>query len=128
MMLRLYQEGGIIPYLKKHGLSALGDSGEVSSGEDGGSHGCANLKSSFSPSAIRHPGESVLTSRDRQLVRNWNVSGARLSPSPVVPDDANMIRGKLLEHSDSGAIDLIVTSGGTGLASPGCDARGNPGT
>ena len=25
MMLRLYQEGGIIPYLKKHGLSALGD-------------------------------------------------------------------------------------------------------
>jgi len=25
MMLRLYQEGGIIPYLKKHGLAALGD-------------------------------------------------------------------------------------------------------
>ena len=25
MMLRLYEEGGIIPYLKKHGLSALGD-------------------------------------------------------------------------------------------------------
>jgi 3-isopropylmalate/(R)-2-methylmalate dehydratase small subunit len=25
MMLRLYQEGGIIPYLKKHGLAALKD-------------------------------------------------------------------------------------------------------
>lgn len=25
MMLRLYQEGGIIPYLKKHGLNALSD-------------------------------------------------------------------------------------------------------
>ena len=25
MMLRLYQEGGIIPYLKKHGLAALAD-------------------------------------------------------------------------------------------------------
>ena len=34
----------------------------------------------------------------------------------VVPDDVNMIREKLLEHSDSGVIDLIVTTGGTGLA------------
>jgi molybdopterin adenylyltransferase len=34
----------------------------------------------------------------------------------VVPDDVSMIREKLLEHSSSGAIDLIVTTGGTGLA------------
>jgi molybdenum cofactor synthesis domain-containing protein len=34
----------------------------------------------------------------------------------VVPDDVSMIREKLLEHSGSGAIDLIVTTGGTGLA------------
>jgi molybdopterin adenylyltransferase len=34
----------------------------------------------------------------------------------VVPDDVKMIREKLLEHSESGAIDLIVTTGGTGLA------------
>jgi molybdopterin adenylyltransferase len=34
----------------------------------------------------------------------------------VVSDDVSMIREKLLEHSGSGAIDLIVTTGGTGLA------------
>jgi molybdopterin adenylyltransferase len=34
----------------------------------------------------------------------------------VVPDDVKMIREKLLEHSESGAVDLIVTTGGTGLA------------
>ncbi|HEU0006689.1 MAG TPA: MogA/MoaB family molybdenum cofactor biosynthesis protein [Terriglobia bacterium] len=34
----------------------------------------------------------------------------------VIPDDAATIQNKLLEHSDSGAIDLIVTTGGTGLA------------
>jgi molybdopterin adenylyltransferase len=34
----------------------------------------------------------------------------------VVPDDVKMIREKLLEHSESGTIDLIVTTGGTGLA------------
>ena len=34
----------------------------------------------------------------------------------VVPDELRMIREKLLEHSGSGAIDLIVTTGGTGLA------------
>jgi len=34
----------------------------------------------------------------------------------VVSDDVSLIREKLLEHSDSGAIDLIVTTGGTGLA------------
>ena len=34
----------------------------------------------------------------------------------VVPDDVEAIRQKLLEHSESEAIDLIVTTGGTGLA------------
>lgn len=34
----------------------------------------------------------------------------------IVPDDVEQIRQKLLEHSESDAIDLIVTTGGTGLA------------
>src|SRR5512134_2255658 len=34
----------------------------------------------------------------------------------VVPDDVEAIRQTLLEHSESEAIDLIVTTGGTGLA------------
>jgi len=34
----------------------------------------------------------------------------------IVPDDVEAIRQKLHEHSESGAIDLIVTTGGTGLA------------
>jgi len=42
--------------------------------------------------------------------------GCEVVSVTIVPDDVNMIREKLLEHSDSGAIDLIVTSGGTGLA------------
>ena len=42
--------------------------------------------------------------------------GCEVVSVTIVPDDVNMIREKLLEHSDSGAIDLIVTTGGTGLA------------
>jgi molybdenum cofactor synthesis domain-containing protein len=34
----------------------------------------------------------------------------------IVPDDEEAIRKRLLEHSESGGIDLIVTTGGTGLA------------
>lgn len=34
----------------------------------------------------------------------------------IVPDDVEQIRQKLLEHSESDAIDLVVTTGGTGLA------------
>ena len=34
----------------------------------------------------------------------------------VVPDDLGAIQSQLAEHSDSGTIDLIVTTGGTGFA------------
>lgn len=34
----------------------------------------------------------------------------------IVPDDVEAIQQKLYEHSESDAIDLIVTTGGTGLA------------
>ena len=33
----------------------------------------------------------------------------------VVPDDKDMIAGRMSEWSDSGEVDLIVTTGGTGL-------------
>jgi molybdenum cofactor synthesis domain-containing protein len=42
--------------------------------------------------------------------------GCEVVSVTVVPDDVNMIREKLLEHSDSAGIDLIITTGGTGLA------------
>lgn len=34
----------------------------------------------------------------------------------VIPDNVETIQSKLVEHSDSDAVDLIVTTGGTGLA------------
>ena len=34
----------------------------------------------------------------------------------VVPDDLGAIQSQLVEHSDSGTVDLIVTTGGTGFA------------
>jgi molybdopterin adenylyltransferase len=33
----------------------------------------------------------------------------------VVPDEREIISGKLIEWADSGAVDIILTSGGTGL-------------
>jgi molybdenum cofactor synthesis domain-containing protein len=42
--------------------------------------------------------------------------GCEVVDVTIVPDDMRMIQEKLLEHSDSGDIDLIVTTGGTGLA------------
>jgi molybdopterin adenylyltransferase len=42
--------------------------------------------------------------------------GCEIVSALVVPDDMETIRKALLEHSDSNTIDLIVTTGGTGLA------------
>lgn len=42
--------------------------------------------------------------------------GASLSRVEVVPDEADKIREKLLEWADSGAFNLILTAGGTGVA------------
>jgi molybdenum cofactor synthesis domain-containing protein len=42
--------------------------------------------------------------------------GCEVAAILVVPDDVETIQMALLEHSDSDAIDLIVTTGGTGLA------------
>jgi molybdenum cofactor synthesis domain-containing protein len=42
--------------------------------------------------------------------------GCEVVSVAIVPDDLGMIRDKLLEQSESRAVDLIVTTGGTGLA------------
>lgn len=44
--------------------------------------------------------------------RGYNVENA-----VVIPDDADKLRILLLEHSDNLCADLIITTGGTGLAS-----------
>jgi molybdenum cofactor synthesis domain-containing protein len=43
--------------------------------------------------------------------RGWTVAASR-----VVPDDRQEIRAALQEWADSGAVDLILTTGGTGFA------------
>ena len=42
--------------------------------------------------------------------------GCQVSGVEIVPDDREVIQSRLVEHSDSEEIDLIVTTGGTGLA------------
>ena len=42
--------------------------------------------------------------------------GIEIAKYEVVPDEAEIISGKLIEWSDEVGIDLIVTSGGTGLS------------
>jgi molybdenum cofactor synthesis domain-containing protein len=41
----------------------------------------------------------------------WTIAGKRL-----VPDEIEKIAGTLIELSDSGAVDVILTTGGTGVA------------
>ncbi len=48
---------------------------------------------------------------ERILAQGWEVSR-----QGIVPDDAITLRGMLTEWSDSGAVDIIVTTGGTGFA------------
>jgi molybdopterin adenylyltransferase len=42
--------------------------------------------------------------------------GIEIAKYEVVPDEAEIISGKLIEWSDEVGLDLIVTSGGTGLS------------
>lgn len=41
---------------------------------------------------------------------------SRVVKYDIVPDEAEMISGKLSEWADSGEVDLILTTGGTGLS------------
>ena len=42
--------------------------------------------------------------------------GARIAAAAIVPDEVESIAGKLQEWADGGGMDLILTTGGTGLA------------
>jgi molybdenum cofactor synthesis domain-containing protein len=42
--------------------------------------------------------------------------GTRVVDYAIVPDNKDNIMGKLIEWSDKGGVDLIITTGGTGLA------------
>src|SRR3972149_12082530 len=42
--------------------------------------------------------------------------GARIAAAAIVPEEGESIAGKLQEWADGGGMDLILTTGGTGLA------------
>ncbi len=46
----------------------------------------------------------------------FSQKGARIAEYAIVPDDRELIKKRLVEWSDSGRVDLLVTTGGTGLA------------
>jgi molybdenum cofactor synthesis domain-containing protein len=48
--------------------------------------------------------------RERCAALGWQVLGAQ-----VVPDEIGVIQARLIELADAGAVDLILTSGGTGI-------------
>lgn len=50
------------------------------------------------------------------LVKACNESSWAVADTAITPDDQNAIRAKLIEWADSGKIDLILTTGGTGFA------------
>jgi molybdopterin adenylyltransferase len=41
--------------------------------------------------------------------------GARFVDYAIVPDEKEVIEGKLIEWADKGGVDMIITTGGTGL-------------
>ncbi len=60
-------------------------------------------------------GESL---RQAVLAQGWTVSN-----QVILPDEYDLLRQKLAAWADSGELDVILTTGGTGFA-PRCDARG----
>jgi len=54
--------------------------------------------------------------RSGEVIReNLSGMGSRLVKYEVVPDEMNVIAGKLSEWTDEGKMDVILTTGGTGL-------------
>ena len=53
--------------------------------------------------------------------------GWTIVASSVLPDDQPAIESYLKKTSDSKESDLILTTGGTGVGLPRCDARGDDG-
>lgn len=55
--------------------------------------------------------ESGMVIRDKLVA-----AGNRLVKYEIVPDEMDIIAGKLVEWADKGSIDVILTTGGTGLS------------
>jgi len=50
------------------------------------------------------------------LVRLLREAGAEVASHTVVPDEVELIAGELSRLADSGEFDLVITTGGTGIA------------
>ena len=62
-----------------------------------------------------HRGERVDESGNKVIRDMVTACGASVVNYEIVPDDGNIIRQKLAEWADSGKIDVILATGGTGL-------------
>ena len=55
--------------------------------------------------------------RSGPVIRDIMVNaGAEVAAMAIVPDERELIAGKLAEWADGGRMDIILTTGGTGLA------------
>ena len=53
-------------------------------------------------------------------------AGYAVTETAIVTDEKGRIEAALRQWCDREPVDLIVTTGGTGFAPPGCDAGGHP--
>lgn len=60
-------------------------------------------------------GERVDSSGD-YIIKTFNKAGITVIKYEIVPDELDMISMTLKQWADTGGIDLIITTGGTGLA------------
>ncbi|MCB0871989.1 MAG: MogA/MoaB family molybdenum cofactor biosynthesis protein [Thermoleophilia bacterium] len=67
----------------------------------------------ISTSKAADPGQDEGTAALADYVASMD---ARLVGAEVIPDDRDLISSRLTHWADGGAVDLILTSGGTGLA------------
>jgi molybdenum cofactor synthesis domain-containing protein len=51
-----------------------------------------------------------------EVAKRLEAAGFSVAPVEVLPDEAIMIAGKLRELADGGAFEVLVTTGGTGVA------------
>ncbi|MSQ10665.1 MAG: MogA/MoaB family molybdenum cofactor biosynthesis protein [Dehalococcoidia bacterium] len=51
-----------------------------------------------------------------EIVRLVTEAGGRVVSTKVIPDERNLITGLLLALADSGEVDLVLTTGGTGFS------------
>ncbi len=52
----------------------------------------------------------------KEIIRFIDRAGGKVVDYMVIPDEAEILKGLLIELSDSGTVNLILTTGGTGLS------------